>query len=95
MEGTMGQILEELRAIEVSQEEARKETKDQLSQVNVHLIHLSTRVSQAEQRISGLEDPKKQQESATSQIQLELEELQFELEEMENRSRHSNLRFIQ
>ncbi|KAJ1152166.1 hypothetical protein NDU88_004943 [Pleurodeles waltl] len=54
--GMMGQIPVELRAIKLSQEEAPKETKDQLSQLNTHLIHLSTRVSQVEQRISDLED---------------------------------------
>ncbi|KAJ1157086.1 hypothetical protein NDU88_009801 [Pleurodeles waltl] len=94
MEGMMGQILEELWAIKQYQEEVRKDTKDQLSQLNTHLIHLSTRVSQAEHRVSDLEDGKKQQESVTSQIQSELEELQFKLDEMENRSRCSNLRLI-
>ncbi|KAJ1161999.1 hypothetical protein NDU88_002479 [Pleurodeles waltl] len=94
MEVMLGQIVEELQAIKVSQEEARKETKVQLSQINFNRIHLSTRVSQAKQRVSDLEETNKQQESATSQIQSELEVLQFKLDEGENRSRCSNLRFL-
>ncbi|KAJ1171741.1 hypothetical protein NDU88_003599 [Pleurodeles waltl] len=94
MKSMMCQIIEELRAIKLSQEEERKETKYQLSQLNAHLTYLYTQVSQAEQRVSDLEDGKKQQESAISQVQSELEEVQFKLNEMENRSRCSNLRFI-
>ncbi|KAJ1214549.1 hypothetical protein NDU88_002167 [Pleurodeles waltl] len=94
IEGMMGQILKELRAIKLSQEKARKETKNQLSRLNAHLTHLSTQVSQAERRVSDLKVVKKQEESAISQVQSELEELQFKLDELENRSRRSNLRFI-
>ncbi|KAJ1170356.1 hypothetical protein NDU88_002233 [Pleurodeles waltl] len=94
MEGMLSQILEELRAIKVSQVEACKETNKHFNQLNANLIHLSTQVSQAEQRISDLEDAKKQQKSATSQIQSELEEQQFKLNELENRSQCLNLRFI-
>ncbi|KAJ1179723.1 hypothetical protein NDU88_004957 [Pleurodeles waltl] len=50
MEELMGQILVELRAIKILQEETRRETKEQLSQLNTHLTLLSMRVSQVEQR---------------------------------------------
>ncbi|KAJ1202941.1 hypothetical protein NDU88_006736 [Pleurodeles waltl] len=94
MEQWMGQILEELRAIKLSQEVAHKETKDQLSQLNTHFTHLSTRLTQVDQRISDLEDVANQTETTIPQIQSELEELQIKFDEMENRSRHSNLRFV-
>ncbi|KAJ1150663.1 hypothetical protein NDU88_003453, partial [Pleurodeles waltl] len=94
MEELMGQILSELRAIKVSQEATRRETREQLNQLNTHLTLLSTRVSQVEQRVSDLEDTNSQIESATSQVQFELEDLQNKLDEMENRSRRSNLRFV-
>ncbi|KAJ1104617.1 hypothetical protein NDU88_002027 [Pleurodeles waltl] len=92
MEELMGQILVELRAIKVSQEESCRETKEQLNQRNTHLTLLSTRVSQVEQRVSDLEDTNNQVETTTSRVQSELEDLQNKLEEMEHRSRHSNLR---
>ncbi|KAJ1124009.1 hypothetical protein NDU88_002473 [Pleurodeles waltl] len=95
MEEWMGHILVELRALKLSQEEARKETKDLLHQLNTHLIHLSTRVSQVEQRISDLEDAGNQAESAVSRIQSEPAELQLKLGEMENRSWRSNLSFME
>ncbi|KAJ1107676.1 hypothetical protein NDU88_005066 [Pleurodeles waltl] len=94
MKGVMGQILEELRATKLPQEEVRKGTKDQLSQLYSHLIHLSTQVSQAKQRVFDLEDGKRQQESVISQIQSDLEKLQFKLDEMDNTFRRSNLMFI-
>ncbi|KAJ1204010.1 hypothetical protein NDU88_007791 [Pleurodeles waltl] len=94
MEEVMGQILMELRAIKVSQEETRWETKDRLTQLNTHLTLLLTRVSQVEQRFSYLEDIKNQVESTTSQVQSELENLQMKLDEMENRSQRSNLKFV-
>ncbi|KAJ1139398.1 hypothetical protein NDU88_005771 [Pleurodeles waltl] len=94
MEELMGQILVELRAIKILQEETRRETKEQLSQLNTHLTLLSTRVSQVEKRVSDLEDTSNQVETATSQVQYELEDLQNKLEELENRSRFSNLRFV-
>ncbi|KAJ1178955.1 hypothetical protein NDU88_004194 [Pleurodeles waltl] len=93
-EELVGQILVELRAIKVLQEETRRETKEQLSQLNTHLTLLSTRVSQVEQRISDLEDTNNQVETATSRVQSELEDLQNKLDEIENRSRRSNLRFV-
>ncbi|KAJ1091191.1 hypothetical protein NDU88_004318 [Pleurodeles waltl] len=86
MEVMLGHILEEQCAIKISQEEVRKETNEQLSQLNANLIHLSTWVFQAEQRVSDLEGAKKRQVSTTSQIQSELEELQFKLDEVKNRS---------
>ncbi|KAJ1131563.1 hypothetical protein NDU88_009898 [Pleurodeles waltl] len=92
--GVDGQILVELRAIKVSQEETRRETKEQLDQLNTHLKLLSTRVSQVEQRVSDLEDTNNQVEATTSRVQSELEDLQNKLDEMENRSRRSNLRFV-
>ncbi|KAJ1192469.1 hypothetical protein NDU88_001776 [Pleurodeles waltl] len=95
MEELMGHILVELRAIKASQEETCRETKDQLNQLNTHLPLLSTRVSQVEQRVSDLEDTKNQVEMTTSRVQSELEDLQFKLDEMENRSRRSNLRFVE
>ncbi|KAJ1194537.1 hypothetical protein NDU88_003825 [Pleurodeles waltl] len=94
MEKLMGQILEELLAIKLSQEEARRETKDKVSQLNTHLTHLSTQASQGEQRVSDLEYAEKQLESVSSQIQWELEELQLKLDKMENRCRRSNLRIV-
>ncbi|KAJ1210747.1 hypothetical protein NDU88_006109 [Pleurodeles waltl] len=94
MEELMGQILVELRAIKVSQEETRRETKEQLNQLNTHLTLLSTRVSQVEQRVSDLEDTNNQVETTTSRVQFELEYLQNKLDEMENRSQRSNLRFV-
>ncbi|KAJ1089012.1 hypothetical protein NDU88_002165 [Pleurodeles waltl] len=94
MEGMMGQILEEPLAIKLSHEEARKETKDQFSQLNTHLTLLSAWVAQIEQRVSDLEDAKKQQESVISRVQSDLEDLHFKLDNIENRSRCSNLRFI-
>ncbi|KAJ1198044.1 hypothetical protein NDU88_001888 [Pleurodeles waltl] len=90
----MGQILVELRAIKLLQEETRRETKDQLSQLNTHLTHLSSRVSQREQRVSNLEDVEHRTKSTTSRIQSELEDLQLKLDKTENRSRCSNLRFV-
>ncbi|KAJ1119433.1 hypothetical protein NDU88_007619 [Pleurodeles waltl] len=83
MEELMGQILVELRAIKVSQEETRRETKDQLNQLNTHLTLLSTRVSQVEQRVSDLEDTKNQMEKTTSRVQSKVEDLQIKLDEME------------
>ncbi|KAJ1104254.1 hypothetical protein NDU88_001666 [Pleurodeles waltl] len=56
----MRQVLEELRAIKISQEVAHKVTKGQLSQLNTHLTHLSTRLTQVEQRVSDLEDTGRQ-----------------------------------
>ncbi|KAJ1160516.1 hypothetical protein NDU88_001018 [Pleurodeles waltl] len=94
MEGMLSHTLEELRAMKVSQKEAHRKTNEQLSQLNANLIHLSIWVSQAEQRISDLEDVQNRQESVTSQIQTELQELQFKLDEVENRPQHYNLRFI-
>ncbi|KAJ1187482.1 hypothetical protein NDU88_004258 [Pleurodeles waltl] len=94
MEELMGQILVELRAIKVSQEETCRETKELLDQLNTHLTLLSTRVSQVEQRVSDLEDTNNQVEVTTSRVQSELEDLQNKLDEMENRSRRSNLRFV-
>ncbi|KAJ1089948.1 hypothetical protein NDU88_003088 [Pleurodeles waltl] len=94
MEVLMGQILVELQATKVSQEETRRETKDQLNQLNTHLTLLSTRVSQVEQRVSDLEDSKNQVETTTSRVQSEVEDLQIKLDKMENRSRRSNLRFV-
>ncbi|KAJ1098449.1 hypothetical protein NDU88_003560 [Pleurodeles waltl] len=94
MEELMGQILVELRAIKVSQEETHKETKEQLNQLNTHLTLLSTRVSQVEQRVSDLEDTNNQVATRTSRVQSELEDLQNKLDKMENRSRRSNLRFV-
>ncbi|KAJ1142096.1 hypothetical protein NDU88_008423 [Pleurodeles waltl] len=94
MEELMGQILAELRANKLSQEETHRKTKDQLTQLNTHLTLLSSRVSQVEQRVSDLEDVEKQAESATSRIQSELEDLQLKLDEVENRSRCSNLRCV-
>ncbi|KAJ1103579.1 hypothetical protein NDU88_001000 [Pleurodeles waltl] len=91
IEELMGQIFELLK---LSQEETRRETKDQLNQLNTHLTLLSTQVSQVEQRVSDLEDVENQVETSTSQIQSELEDLQIKLDEMENRSRRSNLRFV-
>ncbi|KAJ1206887.1 hypothetical protein NDU88_002280 [Pleurodeles waltl] len=92
MEGMMGQILEETRAIKLSHEEARKETKDQFNQLNAHLTLLSALVAQTEQRVSDLENCKKQ--SVIFRVESELEELHFKLNDIENRSRCSNLRFI-
>ncbi|KAJ1107679.1 hypothetical protein NDU88_005069 [Pleurodeles waltl] len=68
MEKLMGQILVELRAIELSQEEARRETKDQLTQLNTQLTLFSSRVSQVELRVSDLdlEDAGTRRESTTS-----------------------------
>ncbi|KAJ1207337.1 hypothetical protein NDU88_002728 [Pleurodeles waltl] len=94
LEELMGQILVALRAVKLSQEETRRETKDQLSQLNTHLTHLSSRVSQMEQRVSNLEDDEHRTKSTTSRIQSELEDLQLKLDEAENRSRRSNLRFV-
>ncbi|KAJ1141577.1 hypothetical protein NDU88_007905 [Pleurodeles waltl] len=94
MEELMGQILAELQAINVSQEETHRDTKEQLNQLNTHLTLLSTRLSQVEQRVSDLEDTNNQVEMTTSRVQSELEDLQNKLEEMENRSRRSNLRFV-
>ncbi|KAJ1190426.1 hypothetical protein NDU88_007164 [Pleurodeles waltl] len=94
LEELMGQILVVIPAIIVSQEETRRETKEQLSQLNTHLILLSTRVSQLEQRVSDLEDTNNQVETTTSRVQSELEDLQNKLDEMENRSRRSNLRYV-
>ncbi|KAJ1128541.1 hypothetical protein NDU88_006919 [Pleurodeles waltl] len=94
MEELMGQILIELRAIKVLQEETHRETKEQLSQLNTRLTLLSTRVSQVEQRVSDLEDTNNEVETAASWIQSELEDLQNKLEEIENRLGRSNLRFV-
>ncbi|KAJ1191597.1 hypothetical protein NDU88_000913 [Pleurodeles waltl] len=94
VEGLMGQILIDLRALKLLQEETRRETENQLPQLNTHLTHLSSRVSQMEQRVSDLEDVESRTESTTSQIQSELEDLQLKLDEVENRSRRSNLRFV-
>ncbi|KAJ1118799.1 hypothetical protein NDU88_006986 [Pleurodeles waltl] len=94
MEGMMSQILEELRAITLSHEGSSKETEDQFSQPNAHLTLLSAGVVQTEQKVSDLEDGKKQQESVISQVQSQMEELHFKLDDIENRSQHSNLRFI-
>ncbi|KAJ1090607.1 hypothetical protein NDU88_003737 [Pleurodeles waltl] len=94
MEEWMGQILEELREIKLSQEVAHKETKDQLSQLNTYLTHFSTRLTQVEQRVSDLEDLGNQSESTIPRIQSELEELQIKLDELENRLRRLNLRFV-
>ncbi|KAJ1105119.1 hypothetical protein NDU88_002527 [Pleurodeles waltl] len=88
----LGQVLEELRAIKLSQKEARKENQ-QLKQLNANLTLLSIGVTQVEQSVSHLEDAKNRQVSARSQIQAEPEELQLKLDEQENRSRRSNLRF--
>ncbi|KAJ1124467.1 hypothetical protein NDU88_002928 [Pleurodeles waltl] len=94
MEELMARILVELRAIKLSQEETRRETKDQLNQINTHLTLLSTRVLQVEQRVSDIEDAENQVETSTSRIQSELEDLQTKLDEMENKSQRSNLRFV-
>ncbi|KAJ1210768.1 hypothetical protein NDU88_006130 [Pleurodeles waltl] len=94
MEEWMGQILEELRAIKLSQEVAHKETKDQLSQLNTHFTHPSTRLTQVQQRVSDLEDLGNQSESTIPRIQSELEELQIRLDELKTRSQRSNLRFV-
>ncbi|KAJ1190721.1 hypothetical protein NDU88_000043 [Pleurodeles waltl] len=93
VEDWMRQIFVELRAIKLSQEEAHKETKDQLSQLNTHLTHLSARLSLVEKRVSDLEDLGNQSGSTIPQIQSELEELQMKLEDLENRSQCLNLRF--
>ncbi|KAJ1141743.1 hypothetical protein NDU88_008071 [Pleurodeles waltl] len=94
LEELMGQILVEFRALKLLQKETRRETKDQLSQLNTHLTHLSSRVSKMEQRVSNLEDVEHRTKSTTSRIQSELEDLQLKLDEAENRSRRSNLRFV-
>ncbi|KAJ1113060.1 hypothetical protein NDU88_001319 [Pleurodeles waltl] len=86
MEEWMGQILEELRTIKLSQYVAHKKTKDQLSQLNTHFTHLSTRLTQVEQRVSDLEDVANQTEMTIPRIQSELEELQIKFDEMENSS---------
>ncbi|KAJ1202385.1 hypothetical protein NDU88_006185 [Pleurodeles waltl] len=94
MEELMGQILVELRAVKLSQEETHRETKNQLTHLNTHLTLLSTRVSKVEQRVSDLEDVENQVQSTTSRIQSELEDIQLELDEVENRSRCSNVRTV-
>ncbi|KAJ1203731.1 hypothetical protein NDU88_007512 [Pleurodeles waltl] len=83
----IGQILEGLWAIKQSQEAAHKEAKDQLSQLNTHFTHLSTRLTQVKQTVSNLEDLGSQSELTIQRIQSELEELQIKLDELENRSR--------
>ncbi|KAJ1177099.1 hypothetical protein NDU88_002361 [Pleurodeles waltl] len=94
MEELMGQILVELRAIKILQEETRRETKEQLNQLNTHLILLLTTVSQVEQSVSDLEDTNNQVETTTSRVQSKLEDLQNKLDEIENRSQRSNLRLV-
>ncbi|KAJ1155944.1 hypothetical protein NDU88_008669 [Pleurodeles waltl] len=94
VEESISQILVELRAINLSQEEARRETKDQFTQLNTHLTLLSSRVSQVEKRVSDLEDAENRIESTTSRIQYELAHLQLKLDKAENWSWRSNLRFV-
>ncbi|KAJ1202467.1 hypothetical protein NDU88_006267 [Pleurodeles waltl] len=79
MEDWMRQIREELRAIKLSQEEAHKETKDQISQLNTSLTHLSPKLSLVDQRVSDLEDSGHQSGLTIPRIQTELEELQMKL----------------
>ncbi|KAJ1200863.1 hypothetical protein NDU88_004684 [Pleurodeles waltl] len=87
------QILGELHAMKVSQEEANRKIDYQLGQLNTNLAQLSAGASQAKQRVSDWEDAETRHGSAIAQMQTELEELQLKLDDIENRSRCSNLRF--
>ncbi|KAJ1214657.1 hypothetical protein NDU88_002275 [Pleurodeles waltl] len=95
MEELMGQVSAEHQAIKLSQEETRRETKGQLTQLNTHLTLLSSRVLQVEQRVSDLEDMENQAESTTSRIQSELEDIQLKLDKVDNRSWCFKLRFVE
>ncbi|KAJ1207428.1 hypothetical protein NDU88_002819 [Pleurodeles waltl] len=94
VEVILNQSLKELQDLKVSQTEAHRKTNKQLGQINTSILHLSTHVSQVEQRISDSEDSNNKHEIEISRIKTELKKLQLKLEEAENRSESSNLRFL-
>ncbi|KAJ1202294.1 hypothetical protein NDU88_006094 [Pleurodeles waltl] len=94
VEDMLNHILKKLPDLKISQEEAHIRTNEQLAQINASMLHLSSHLFQAEQRVSDLEDAKSKRETGTSQIQVELEEIQLKRDKAENRSRRPNLTFV-